>query len=128
MNWKSDQYFFESGLNDYYSKSYGDYRKEERVFPLLESSYIKNKFVVDLISKSASMAIINNKNNINELDISLHQVRQICYPNILSHNSPEGIHRDGADYIISALVMNRKNIEGGESIIYNEKKKFCFNK
>ncbi|MBH09272.1 MAG: hypothetical protein CMG74_02775 [Candidatus Marinimicrobia bacterium] len=29
--WKSDQYFFESGLNDYYSKSYGDYRKEERL-------------------------------------------------------------------------------------------------
>jgi hypothetical protein len=26
--WKSDQYFFESGLDDYYSKSYGDYRKE----------------------------------------------------------------------------------------------------
>ena len=28
--WKSDQYFFESGLNDYYSKSYGDYRKKSQ--------------------------------------------------------------------------------------------------
>tara|TARA_Y100000590_G_scaffold469473_1_gene657252 strand:+ start:5314 stop:6363 length:1050 start_codon:yes stop_codon:yes gene_type:complete len=28
--WKSDQYFFESGLDDYYSKSYGDYRKETK--------------------------------------------------------------------------------------------------
>jgi len=26
--WKSDQYFFESGLDDYYANSYGDYRKE----------------------------------------------------------------------------------------------------
>jgi len=30
-------------------------------------------------------------------------------------NSPEGAHEDGADYIISALVVNRINVKGGES-------------
>ena len=41
---------------------------------------------------------------------------------IKAHNSPEGIHKDGANYIISAFVINKKNIIGGKSIIYNENK------
>lgn len=32
-------------------------------------------------------------------------------------NSPEGAHEDGADFIVSALVVNRKNIKGGETQI-----------
>lgn len=32
-------------------------------------------------------------------------------------NSPEGAHEDGADYIVSALVINLKNVIGGESQI-----------
>ncbi|MBD2816217.1 2OG-Fe dioxygenase family protein [Xenorhabdus sp. Flor] len=33
-------------------------------------------------------------------------------------NSPEGIHQDGVDYIVSALVLERVNISGGDSKIY----------
>ena len=32
-------------------------------------------------------------------------------------NSPEGAHEDGANYIVSALVINRINLKGGESQI-----------
>ncbi len=32
-------------------------------------------------------------------------------------NSPEGAHEDGADYIISALVVNRLNLKGGQTQI-----------
>ena len=32
-------------------------------------------------------------------------------------NSPEGAHEDGANYIVSALVINRINVKGGESQI-----------
>ncbi len=32
-------------------------------------------------------------------------------------NSPEGAHEDGAAYIVSALVINRKNVVGGETQI-----------
>ena len=35
----------------------------------------------------------------------------------------EGIHQDGADYIISACVLNRYNISGGYSSIYDTNKK-----
>ena len=96
-----------------------DTRRELREFTLLEKKYIKNDFILNLISKLSAMTIINSDIKINKLDISLHQVRQICYPNVQSHNSPEGIHQDGVDFIVSALVMNRTNIEGGESILYD---------
>ena len=32
-------------------------------------------------------------------------------------NSPEGAHEDGVAYIVSALVINRKNVKGGETQI-----------
>lgn len=38
-------------------------------------------------------------------------------------NAPEGIHQDGADYIVSALVIERAGIVGGESIVYGPDKK-----
>ena len=34
-------------------------------------------------------------------------------------NSPEGVHQMGADYIVSALVINRINLKGGISDIYD---------
>lgn len=42
----------------------------------------------------------------------------MCIPNQVSSNSPEGIHQDGMDYIVSALVVERNNVSGGKSIIY----------
>lgn len=38
-------------------------------------------------------------------------------------NSPEGIHQDGAGYIVSALVVERKGITGGMSYIFGPDKK-----
>lgn len=35
-------------------------------------------------------------------------------------NSPEGAHEDGADYIISALVVNRQNLKGGQTQIIEQ--------
>tara|TARA_B110000914_G_scaffold220742_1_gene231338 strand:+ start:543 stop:866 length:324 start_codon:yes stop_codon:yes gene_type:complete len=43
-----------------------------------------------------------------------------------STNSPEGIHKDGAHFIISALVINKFNITGGSSIIYDNFKNTLF--
>ena len=41
----------------------------------------------------------------------------------ITSNSPEGIHQDGYDYIVSALVVERKNISGGISEIFANDKK-----
>ncbi|MDO8599187.1 MAG: 2OG-Fe dioxygenase family protein, partial [bacterium] len=36
--------------------------------------------------------------------------------------APEGVHRDGADYIVSALVMERDDVEGGTSTVLSPDK------
>ena len=100
-----------------------DSRKELRNFEQIEQKYINSELIIHLIGQTSLLSIINSKKKIKSIDISVHQVRQMCYPNITAHNSPEGIHRDGADYIVSALIINRSNINGGMSIIYDENKK-----
>jgi hypothetical protein len=47
-----------------------------------------------------------------------HQVSTITRAGAPSAVVPEGIHQDGADYIVSALVLERHGIVGGESIVY----------
>ena len=123
----------DDGYNIYYTgnlkfkQDVPDYRSELRVFEPIENNILKNNYIIKLLERSVLLCLIN-KNESPDFDISLHQVRQICYPGILSHNSPEGIHQDGADYIISALVMNYQNISGGESIIYDKNKEEIFRK
>lgn len=53
-----------------------------------------------------------------KLALTLHQV--CIYADVLGegNNSPEGTHQDGADYIVSALVVERAGILGGESVVY----------
>ena len=47
-----------------------------------------------------------------------HQVRTMARPGTPGQAAPEGIHQDGSDYIVSALVIERKAVLGGESTIY----------
>ncbi len=57
----------------------------------------------------------------NFLRLNLHPM--FVFADLMStgDNSPEGIHQDGADYIISALVIERAGIttDSGESIVYD---------
>lgn len=101
-----------------------DSRGDLRRFELLENKFIKDKWLLEMLTNISGASIMNTKKEVYSVNITLHQVRQLAYPNSVgAHNSPEGIHRDGADYIVSAFVLNRKNVTGGESIIYNENKK-----
>ncbi len=52
------------------------------------------------------------------IHITVHHTLVFCYPDAPGSNAPEGIHQDGIDFIISALVIERHNIEGGTSIIF----------
>ena len=105
-----------------------DCRKNWRNFESIEYKYINSELITNLIGQTSLLSIINSKKKVNSIDISVHQVRQICYPNIESHNSPEGIHKDGVDFIVSALVINKINIKGGKSIIYDKNKEKIYEK
>lgn len=58
-----------------------------------------------------------------KFNIVVHHTIVFCYPDMHGSNAPEGIHQDGIDFIISAFVLERKNILGGKSIIYGKDKK-----
>ena len=36
---------------------------------------------------------------------------------------PRSVHRDGADYIVSALVLNKRNVNGGKSTVLTPDKR-----
>jgi len=114
----------ESSLQDEYEfeQNVPDSRRHKRVFQSIEPSVLQYSFLADYTAQMCFLiqALHPDKE---QFKVCLHQVRQLCYPDFESHNSPEGIHRDGADYIVSALVLRRQNIVGGESIIYSSDKK-----
>jgi hypothetical protein len=50
--------------------------------------------------------------------LAFHQVRTVARRGASSAVVPEGIHQDGADYVVSALVVERDGMVGGESVVY----------
>ncbi len=70
------------------------------------------------IVKYFSYIIFNRSNKCSEIIVSVHYTIIDAIDGNKTSNSPEGIHQDGMDFIISALVMERVNIKGGVSNIY----------
>lgn len=52
------------------------------------------------------------------LNFTVHQISTIARQAAPASNAPEGVHQDGADYIVSALVIDRRSVTGGVSVIY----------
>ncbi|MFN6566636.1 2OG-Fe dioxygenase family protein [Dendronalium sp. ChiSLP03b] len=56
-----------------------------------------------------------------EAEIGVHQIRTTCSPDNMGNPAPEGIHRDGTDFI-GIFSVDRENIQGGETHLYTAKK------
>jgi hypothetical protein len=50
--------------------------------------------------------------------IQSHQFRIVARPDQLGKPTPEGVHKDGAEYIL-IMMMDRHNVQGGVSRIYD---------
>lgn len=108
-----------------------DFRSNTRVFEAIEAHILHRTCIPEYISHMCSVvhSLEAKKRKIcptiftSSTTVGIHQVRQITYPGLESDNSPEGIHRDGADYIVSALVLNRQNVREGRSIVYAPNKR-----
>ena len=63
-----------------------------------------------------------------EVSIGVHQIRTACALGSFGNPAPEGIHRDGCDFI-GIFSVDRQNIQGGETHLYlNKKEKPVFKK
>jgi len=63
------------------------------------------------------------EDNIRKVHITAHFMSVKATADTPGNNSPEGAHEDGAAYIVSALVINRFNVSGGETQILEKRKK-----
>jgi len=108
----------------FFRQNVNDSRNNLRKFSLIHQPY--DIFLVNFIKQTLSH--LRNKTGHKRFNINVHQVRQIAYPNRTSSNSPEGIHKDGCDFVVPALVLNRYNINGGISYVYTENKRELYNK
>lgn len=93
-----------------------DYRLIPRKFKELPEHLFDDDLQKILIQ--VGNKVKENNNSVKKLSISIHHTLILCIPDQVSSNSPEGIHQDGMDYIVSALVVERNNISGGTSIVY----------
>lgn len=116
-----NKFIFTDNKITLFKQDVDDFRKETRTFLPLEYHIMDDDFK-DLLTQMSALALYstNFNKNIKKMNMAVHQVRLITYPNIVADNAPEGIHRDGADTIVSALVMNKHNIQNAESILYDE--------
>jgi len=100
----------------------GDPRALVRVFHEMETVVTEHPQVRHLMGCFAEL-VREQHPDCKRLRLNVHQM--FVFADILSagDNAPEGIHQDGADYIVSALVIERAGIVGGESIVYGLDKK-----
>lgn len=53
--------------------------------------------------------------------VDAHQVRVVARPNVEGHPTPEGIHKDGAEFV-TVHIAELENIEGGDVSIFDDEK------
>lgn len=109
-----------------FSQEVDDFRNATRSFEPLEPHIRDSAFLHGLIRTTASWAaasMFGAHSTHVRANVSVHQVRQVARPGVASDNAPEGIHRDGADFIVSALVLGKRNILGGKSTVLSPDKR-----
>ena len=108
-----------------FAQTVDDFRNATRTFEPLEPDVRDSMFLHNFIKTTCSWAAASmfgpHSTNI-RANVSVHQVRQVARPGVSSDNAPEGVHRDGADFIVSALVLNKRNILGGRSTVFSPDK------
>lgn len=101
-----------------------DYRKSERKFKELPDNLFNDNLITMLKFLPFKIGRYAKKS---KFAITAHHTLIFCENGRKSTNSPEGMHQDGMDFIMSAFVIDRQNINGAKSIIYaNDKKTKIF--
>lgn len=93
-------------------------RSEPRQYPRCPDEMTDNPAIISLV-REFSRKLKNVHPNATGVEVQLHPTRVVARPNEVSRPTLESIHNDGADYIISALVVARENVVGAESIVYD---------
>ncbi len=116
-----DTHFIERTPQQGFEQNVGDFRSWKRTFSQASKESVENEFFYTLLKQIAKL-VQNIHPEVRKLQITSHFMRTLSQEKIKGENAPEGVHEDGAQYIMSALVINRQNIIGAESQIYEQTK------
>jgi hypothetical protein len=93
----------------------------KRFFDPVETDMLNNPFLNNLLQW-----LIQNLEKIRnykiDWDIRLHPYRILANEKAVGQPTPEELHRDGVDFVMT-LMIKRNNIKGGETIITNNDRK-----
>jgi len=96
-----------------------DVRSWPRVFEEAPAHHVENsafrRFIIQIFRLVQSC-----ESYIKKASITVHFMSVKATSATPGDNSPEGAHEDGAAYIVSALVINRFNVTGGETQILEQ--------
>ena len=93
-----------------------------REFEPFQKSTIENPVLNTLTQCVAEQISFNQER---EWRVQAHQFRIVASADEAGNPTPEGIHRDGADFIL-IMVLERNNITGGVNHIYDEDQRLVF--
>jgi len=116
-----EEYFVERIQQERFEQNVDDFRVWKRIFKQASSEAVENELFFKLLKKVTAL-VKKIHPEIRKVQITSHFMRTIATQKIKGENSPEGMHEDGAQYIVSALVVNRENCVGAESQIYEKTK------
>lgn len=86
-----------------------------RVFDPLEPGFARNAVLHRILNTLTS--IIDTAEGVpTRWNVKLHPYRILATTGIAGQPTPEGLHRDGVDYVV-VMMVQRNNIVGGESIM-----------
>lgn len=98
-----------------------DVRSLKRIFEEADERVTSHPEFLRLV-QALALLVGSIRPDARALDMTMHQVSIIADADTLGDNSPEGIHKDGADFIVSALVVAREEITGATSLVYGPDK------
>lgn len=94
-----------------------------RHFEPIPDNFLLDESFAKLIRSIAREIDILESGKVISLEIVVHMMIVMARIDGQTSNSPEGIHQDGFDYLVPALVIQRKNIVGGKTSFYDADKK-----
>jgi len=103
---------YRNNMNGGVFRDFEPFKKQTIDNPVLKS-------YIDFVTQQFSF------NNEKQWRIQAHQFRIVANAEEAGNPTPEGIHRDGADFIL-IMVLIRENITGGVNHIYDDAKRLIF--
>lgn len=104
----------------YQSSAYNRYAGDvQRHFTPCTDAAKNNPFLHALIEFNFRQLPLEDERRDGPWRVETHQIRVLTNQQETGHPTPEGVHRDGVDFVFIYLI-NRHNIAGGESIINDD--------